>query len=140
MKTWVRRLRGAVGIGLAWGAAWLVAGLALLAVVGLHAADVPFPLFFGFLGFLCGATFSVILGALGARRRFADMSVGRFALWGALGGLIVVGAMIPVAGITGAALVLGPIFAGAGAICATGTLVVARKAEASVPPPHELPP
>ena len=68
MKTWLRRIRGAVGMGLAWAAAWFGAGIGLLLVVGLDAADVPFPLFFGLLGFLAGAIFSGVLGGSGASR------------------------------------------------------------------------
>jgi hypothetical protein len=115
-------------MGLTWALAWFAAGLALLLVVGLGAADVPFPLFFGFLGFLAGATFSVILGTLGRRRRFDQMSVPRFAGWGALGGLLLAAGLALVAGPDVELLVVGPVFAAAGAISAGGTLALARKA------------
>ncbi len=52
MKQWLRRIRGAIGIGLTWAVAWFGAGIALLLVVGFGAADVPFPLFLGLLGFV----------------------------------------------------------------------------------------
>lgn len=66
---WSRRLRGALGPGLTWGFAWFAAGMALLLVVGPDTADVPFPLGFGFLGFLSviaglGITMPLVLGPL----------------------------------------------------------------------------
>ena len=132
MKKWLRRIRAAIGIGLTWAAAWFGAGLMLLLVVGVGAADVPFPLFFGLLGFLAGATFSAILGILGGKRKFADMSLPRFAGWGALGGLLLSGVVVWAAGPAGEFLVLGPVFALAGAISAAGTLALARRTEERV--------
>lgn len=44
MDNWLRRIRGAIGMGLTWAAAWFGAGIALLLVVGVDAADVPFPI------------------------------------------------------------------------------------------------
>ena len=129
MKKWLRRLRGAIGMGLTWAAAWFGAGMVLLLVVGVGAADVPFPLFFGFLGFLAGATFSGILGIFARRRRFDEMSLPRFAVWGALGGLLLSGIVALAAGPGAEILVLGPVFAAAGAISAAGTLALARRAE-----------
>ena len=128
MKRWMRRVRGAIGVGLTWAAAWFGAGMLLLLVVGLDAADVPFPLFFGFLGFLAGATFSGILGLVAGRRRFDELSLPHFAGWGALGGLLLSGIVSLPLG-AGALLVLGPVFAAAGAISASGTLALARRAE-----------
>lgn len=129
MKKWLRRLRGAIGLGLVWAAAWFAAGMVLLLVVGVGAADVPFPLFFGLLGFLAGATFSGILGIFARRRRFDEMSLPRFAGWGALGGLLLSGIVALAAGPGAELLVLGPVFAAAGAISAAGTLALARRAE-----------
>ncbi len=129
MKKWLRRIRGAVGMGLTWAAAWFGAGLMLLLVVGVGAADVPFPLFFGLLGFLAGATFSVVLGIVEGRHRFDQMSLPRFAGWGALGGVLLSGILVLAADLGGEFLVLGPVFALAGAGSAAGTLVLARKAE-----------
>ncbi|MCL7980502.1 MAG: hypothetical protein M8865_11440, partial [marine benthic group bacterium] len=74
MNRWIRRIRGALGLGLTWGLAWFGAGMALLLVVGPDAADVPFPLGFGLLGFLAGVTFSGVLGLVEGRRSFDQMS------------------------------------------------------------------
>src|SRR3954462_15741383 len=129
MKWWLRRIRAAIGVGLTWGVAWFGAGMILLLIVGLHAADVPFPLFFGLLGFLAGATFSGILGLLARGRTFDQMSLPRFALGGALGGLILSRIVNWAAGPGPDLMVIGPVFALAGAVSATGTLAIARRAE-----------
>lgn len=129
MKKWLRRIRAAIVIGLAWAAAWFGAGLVLLLIVGVGAADVPFPLFFGLLGFLAGATFSGIIGIVERRRRLDQMSLPRFAGWGALGGLLLSGMLVLATGLGGEILALGPVFALAGAACATGTLALARRAD-----------
>src|SRR4029079_14956886 len=129
MQKWMRRIRAAMGMGFTWGAAWFAAGMALLVVVGPNAADVPFPLFFGLLGFLAGTTFSAILGLVAGRRRFDQMSLPRFATWGALGGLLLSVVVRLAAGPGGEFLVVGSVFALAGAISAAGTLALARRAE-----------
>lgn len=129
MGRWRRRIRGAMGMGLAWAVAWFGAGMILLLIVGLDAADVPFPLGFGLLGFLAGATFSGILGIVESHRRFDEISLPRFTGWGAVGGLLFAGLFAGVAGLGGELLVLGPVFALAGAGSAGGTLALARMAE-----------
>ena len=133
MKKWLRRIRGAIGIGLTWAAAWFGAGLILLLIVGVGAADVPFPLGFALLGFLAGVTFSGVLGIVEGRRRVDQMSLPRFARWGAVGGLLLSGAFVLavalVEGTTLEILVLGPVFALAGAGSAAGSLALARRGE-----------
>jgi len=117
-------------MGLTWAFAWFAAGIALLLVVGFGAADVPFPLGFGFLGFLAGVTFSVVLGIVEGRRRFDQMSLPRFALWGGVGGLLFSVLFVTAAGLgANILLVLGPVFALSGAGCAAGSLALARMAE-----------
>jgi FtsH-binding integral membrane protein len=129
MKSWVRRIRAAIAVGLTWAAAWFAVGMILLLIVGVGAADVPFPLFFGLLGFLAGAAFSGILGLLAGRRTFEQMSLPRFALGGALGGLAIAGIVNVAAGPAPDFTMIGAVFALAGAISATGTLAIARRAE-----------
>lgn len=136
MKKWLRRIRGAIKMGLTWGLAWFAAGMVLLLVVGPDAADVPFPLGFGFLGFLAGVSFSAVLVSLEGRRRFDQMSLPRFAGWGGVGGLLfsVMFVLTVAAFAEGATFIrnlvfLGPLFAAAGAGSAGGLLVLARKAE-----------
>ena len=128
MTTWLKRIRAAAVIGLAWGVAWLAAGLVLLLIVGPDAADVPFPLGFGFIGFLAGFTFSAVLSLVERRRSFQQLSLPRFAGWGAAGGLLLSAIFAPIAGIPLSALVvLAPVLAVSGAACAAGSLALARK-------------
>lgn len=133
MSRWRRRIRGAIGMGLTWGLAWFGAGMVLLLIVGVGAADVPFPLGFGALGFLAGVTFSLVLGVAEGRRRFDQMSVPRFAAWGAVGGLLLSVLFVAAVTVTGAAtldvLGVGPVFALAGAGSAAGSLALARLSE-----------
>ena len=133
MKKWLKRIRGAIGMGLAWAIAWFGAGIILLLVVGFGAADVPFPIGFGVLGFFAGAAFSGVLATIEGRRRFDQMSLPRFAGWGAVGGLLLSGIFVLGAVLGGDAtldvLVLGPVFALSGAGCAAGSLALARMAE-----------
>jgi len=138
MRKWLRRVRGAVGMGLAWAMAWFGAGVILLLIVGVDAADVPFPIGFGALGFLAGVTFAGVVGLLAGRRRFDEMSLPRFAGWGAVGGLLASGifvAAVAVGGETLEILVLGPVFALSGAASAAGALALARRAERQWPDP-----
>ncbi len=128
MSLWLQRMRGAVGMGLLWAAAWFGAGLALLLVVGVDAADVPFPLGFGMLGFFAGVCFSGVLVVAEGRRRFEQMSLPRFAGWGAVGGVLFSVVFAGLAGLAGALPVLATVFGLAGAGSAAGTLVVARMA------------
>ena len=129
MRNWLKRIRGAIGIGLAWAAAWFGAGMLLLLVVGFGAADVPFPLFFGLLGFFAGVIFSVVLGMMEGRRTFEQMLLPRFAAWGAIGGFLLAGIFVLAAGLLEGLLFLGPLFALSGAICAAGSLALARRAD-----------
>lgn len=139
MKKWLRRIRGAIGMGLTWAAAWFGAGmimlLGLLLVTGSTGADVPYPLGFGAFGFVAGVTFSGVLGIVEGRRRFDQMSLPRFAGWGATGGFllstifVVVVALAEDPAFLGNLVVLGPVFAVAGAGSAAGALALARRAE-----------
>ena len=133
MKTWTRRIRGAIGMGLTWALAWFGAGMVLLLIVGPDAADVPFPLFFGLLGFLAGVTFSGVLAIVGRRRTFGEISMPRFALWGGIGGLLFGAGFVFTVGALGAAsldlLGMGALFGLAGAGSAAGSLALARAAD-----------
>jgi hypothetical protein len=128
MQKWLRRIRGAIGVGFTWAAAWFAAGMVLRWVLGFD-ADVPFPLVFGLLGFVAGVTFSAILVLAEGRRTFDEMSLPRFAGWGAMGGLLLSVLFARAASIGwGDVLALAPTLAVACAVCASGSLAVARRA------------
>ena len=133
MKKWGRRLRAAIGMGLAWGAAGFGAGTLLARVPGFY-SDLPFALLFAPLGFFTGIIFSGILVVIEGRRGLDRMSLSRFAGWGAASGLLltgifVLGAALRGANLWGEFLVFGPPLAIAGAVCAAGSLALARRAE-----------
>jgi hypothetical protein len=132
MKKWRRRIRGAIGMGLAWAAAGFGAGILLARVPGFD-SDLPFALLFAPLGFFAGIIFSGIL-VIEGRRGFDRMSLSRFAGWGAVSGLLlsgifVVGAALRGASMWGDFLVFGPALAIASAVSAAGSLALARRAE-----------
>ena len=135
METWLRRLRGALGMAVLWGLAWFAGGIVLLLIVGLDAADVPFPLGFGVLGFLAGALFSGILGLIEGGRGFHQLSLPRFAGWGAAAGLLSSALFaVTVSLVGGGAMLddlvfLAPLFAAIGAGSAAGSLALARRGE-----------
>jgi hypothetical protein len=133
MNKWGRRIRGAIGMGLTWGAVGFVAG-SLLARVSSFDIDLPFPLLFAPLGFFAGIIFSGILVVIEGGRGLDRMSIPRFAGWGAVSGLLltgifVVGAAIRGTSLWGEFLVFGPGLAVASAVCAAGSLALARRAE-----------
>jgi hypothetical protein len=133
MKKWGRRIRGAIGMGLTWGAAWFGAGILLARVPGFY-SDLPFALLFAPLGFITGIIFSGILVGIEGGRRFDRMSLSRFAGWGTMSGLLlsgifVVGAALRGDSLWGEFLVFGPALATAGAVCAAGSLALAKRAE-----------
>lgn len=132
MTTAVRRVRAAVAMGLTWAVVWGIAGGVVARVPGLN-PDLPFPLLFAPLGFVNGVIFSAILAGVEARRP-RRTSLPRFAAWGAASGLLLSGIFVAGAALRGAAvwgefLLFGPPLALASAVCAAGSLAVARRAE-----------
>ena len=128
MRKWLRRIRGAIGMGFTWGAAWFAAGSVPRWVFGFN-ADVPFPLVFGVLGFIAGLTFSGLVVLTEGSRRFDQISLPRFAAWGAVGGLLLSALFAKAASLGwGDVLAIAPTFALASAVCASGSLAVARRA------------
>jgi MFS family permease len=90
MKKWLRRIRGAVLMGLTWAVVWAPVGLLIGMIVDPDGSmDEPWVLVGTFPGFLGGVAFAVVLGIVGRRRRFTELSLSRFAAWGAAAGLLV---------------------------------------------------
>ena len=128
MGKWLRRIRGAIGMGITWGVAWGVVGSVPRWLFGFN-TDVPFPLVFGVLGFIAGVIFSGLLMLTEGRRGFDQMSLPRFAAWGAVGGFLLSAIFTRAASLGWAdALAIAPTFAVASAICASGSLALARRA------------
>jgi len=128
MRKWLRRIRGAIGMGLTWAAAWFSVGFVPRWVFGIE-SDLPFPLLFGGLGFIAGVTFSGILVLTEGRRRLDQMSLPRFAWWGAIGGLLLSALFVrgTPAGL-GEVLVITTTLTVACAVSASGSLALARRA------------
>ena len=146
MTGWMRRVRGALGMGFTWAVAWAIGGL----MIGVASFVLPLDWFFRVFdaplpalaipGFFAGAFFSVVLGVAARKRRFSELSMPLFVAWGALGGvmltlfptlLVAVGLATPAADgrfWQGIAIVAVP-FILFSAASAAATLRIARKAE-----------
>jgi hypothetical protein len=129
MRNWQRRVRGAIGIGITWAAAWSAVGALPRWVLGIN-ADAPFPLIFGILGFFAGVTFSGLLVLTERRRGFEAVTLQRFAAWGAVGGAAMAAVFARAVSMSwGDLITIAPVFAVASAVCAAGSLALARRAE-----------
>lgn len=93
MKKWLKRIRGAIGMGLTWAVGGWLVGVAIEVIhnvwpnplgslVDIWPATLAYPAFLG------GVVFSTVLAIAGRRHRFDELSLARFAAWGALGGLL----------------------------------------------------
>ena len=122
----LQRLRGALGMGIAWAAAWAIVGGIPRWVFGFN-TDVPLGLVFGVLGFLAGIIFSAVLMLTERRRRFDALSLPRFAAWGAVGGVLLSAVFAKLASLeAGDVMIVAPTLTLACAICASGSLALAR--------------
>ncbi len=143
MKKWLRRIRGALGLGLTWGIVGFIIGMGIELIHNIwpnplgSAVDI-WPAVLAYPGFLGGVAFSTVLGIAGRRKRFGELSLPRFAAWGAVGGFVV--SLIPAAMVAMglatssipswqiAAGLAGPFMLG-GALAASGSLALARLSE-----------
>ena len=129
MQTLLRRIRGAIGMGLTWAVGLSVVGTIPRWVLGVN-TDAPIPLLFGVFGFIAGVTFSVLLVLTERRRRFDQMSLPRFAGWGAVGGLLLSAVWARAASLgLSDVLAITPAFTVACAACAASSLALARRSE-----------
>jgi hypothetical protein len=115
-------------MGLTWAAAWSAVGTVPRWVFGVE-TDAPLPLIFGLFGLIAGVVFSAVLALTEGRRRFDQMSLPRFAGWGAMGGLLLSALFAKATSLGwGDVLALAPTLAVASAVCASGSLALARRA------------
>ena len=143
MKKWLRRIRGAVGMGLSWAVVGFLAGVGIELIHGFwpnpigSAFDI-WPMTLAVPGFLGGVAFSAVLGIAGRRRRFDELSLPKVAAWGAVGGLLVslapaavvfIGLATPNVSLWQITLALAGPFSLGGAVAASGTLALARMAD-----------
>jgi hypothetical protein len=134
MNNVLRRLRGAIGMGIFWalGGAFLGGLIELLDNIGvawswIDGVDMWIPLL-AIPGFFGGIAFSLVLGIAGHRRKFEELSLPKFTAWGALSGLILGGIALAL-GINIPALFVLAAPALFCATAATGTLALARMGE-----------
>lgn len=124
--TILRRLRGLLGVGVTWGAMWGAIGAGIGAIIGIVAPGAwtwANPIFdwavgMGLYGFVSGVGFGGLLSLREGRKRLADLSLGRVALWGILGAILVP----PIFGLLGTFPVGTTLLDVLGAIGVTGVL------------------
>lgn len=140
----LRRLRGALGNAVVWGAGWFISILALGSVLGIAGIltssweGVLLTAFRGgIIGGIAGAAFSTVIGLLYRGRRLSEINWVRFGL----GGAVVTGLFVPVFlqfmnllsgdGMVPMGLVLDdiPLAAVLGGVAAGGSLKLAQHAE-----------
>jgi len=98
--TWLRRVRGAVGIGLAWAIPWWIVGT-ILSPYLRTLANAPPPqsiagamldgTLIGWYGFLAGITFSFVLGVAGRRLSFRDLTTSRIVKYAFMSSALLMG-------------------------------------------------
>jgi len=133
-------------MGLTWAIGWALVGFAIEAIHNVwpnplgSLVDI-WPAVLAYPAFLGGVVFSAVLGVAGRQRRFDELSLPRFAVWGAVGGLLV-GLIPAVMILVGWAHLTRPaetvwriiaMMSGASAllssVSATGSLALARRVE-----------
>lgn len=129
----LRRLRGALGLAVTWGVTWaiaagLIGGLATSAVLILSGHFPPVPLLIGAFGlaggisgFVSGAGFALLLTTSARRRTLDDINPIQFGILGAIPAAVVGWLLFHQAG-------LALVATGFGFVAATGSLVLARRA------------
>ena len=140
MRSWLKRVRGVIGMGLTWAVGWApiggIAGLVIGALFGFPLGGIAlnYAGMFGVLGFVGGMVFSTLVRIAEGRRRFDELSIPRFAAWGGLGGLAL-GALavtINLVGLGGITPLTVAVIGAAGLLgagSAAGTLALARHAD-----------
>src|SRR5262245_29469477 len=130
MRSLLRKLRGALGMGLTWAVVWALIFYAIGTVIGIVDPDsidpgeepIRISLIGGVFGLVSGVVFSTLLAAGDRNKKIRDLSLARAAIWGFLGTSV-----FPL--ISGAdarmALIFGPI----GAALAAGMVALAKRGE-----------
>ena len=115
MAKWLRNIRGAVLMGLAWAGVWAPIGLLIGLIVDSDGAmDEMWAAVGGYPGFLCGAVFFTVLGVSEGRLRFDELPLSRVCAKGSTSGVLV--GMLP--------FVLGSIETGVLPVWLLGVLII----------------
>ena len=136
MGKWLRRVRGAVGMGLLWALVWApVAVLIGTRIVDPdNSMDEMWVMVGALPGFLSGVAFSAVLGVAARRRRLDELSIARVGGWGAVAGLLI-GILPLLLGDRGGspmwplAIVVIPSITLLSAVSAAGSLALAQRAQ-----------
>ncbi len=132
MTKWLRRVRGVLGMGVAWG----IGGLGVAALIegadnimpggipAIHVVDMWPPLLL-VAGVVGGVAFGTLLGIVGARHRFEELSLARFTTLGAVTGLLLAGVVVA----TGGPGLVAVVALAGGTVGGAASLAVARVAE-----------
>lgn len=142
MGAWYQRIRGAIGLGLTWAGSWAPIGAVVGAVLHVVLPGSPLGLgsvvllnatTFAVLGFIGGMSFGGILRLAEGHRRFDELTLPRFTVWGAVGGVLL-GGLAAAAGLWGGGFgALGAGMVGAASVLGAGSaaasLALARKSD-----------
>jgi hypothetical protein len=130
MWGWLKRVRGALGLGVVWaGGGAVIGGLVELALnlfpsLPLHFIDI-WPAALAVPGFLGGVLFAAVLRIAAGRRRFDELSLPLFTLLGAVVGGLLGELMVSLGAVALVVFVTAPV----GALGGFLTLGIARMAE-----------
>jgi hypothetical protein len=141
MKALLRRLRGALGVGLTWAVGWAVIIFLIGTVIGIVDPDSIDPgeeplrmalMIIAPVGMISGLFFAVIMSLAEHRKSVRDLSLLRAAVWGALGA-----AVLPLLTPMNDAVLstVCPL----GALFAAGTVALARRADRREAQPSSQP-
>lgn len=134
MGSWLRRVRGAVVLGVVWALGWAIVGGGIME--GIFDRDGKildmWPQTLAIPGFLSGVIFSASLAISEGRRRFDELSLPRFTALGAVTGLVLgcgvlaLGSRGGPVGLALATVIVAPMTL-LSAASAAGTLALARR-------------
>lgn len=132
MRQWWRRVRGALGLGALWAAGGFAIGGVFELIDNVAPGVFPFiarvdmwPQTLAIPGFFGGVLFAVVLGVAGRKRRFDELSLPRFTVWGAIAGMALGGIGMSF----GAPFLFVGITSVLGASGAAASLALARRSE-----------
>jgi threonine/homoserine/homoserine lactone efflux protein len=136
MRQSLKRIRGAIGMGITWALGW--APVAVLVGTQIidpdDSMDEMWVMVGALPGFLSGVLFSIVVGVAARRQRLDELTIARVARWGAIAGLFI-GILPFLIGDTDGsppawllAAIIIPTFTVLSTLSAAGSLAIARRA------------